>query len=132
MGRPTGVILNTDLEIFSWNCRSIKNKETEFKKHTENYDIIAIQETWLKYKHNFNFESFETIRKDRTGRRAGGLMFLIKDSIQFVEKTLQTYQNGQIEIQAIKLKTNEGPIDIVNLYNPVTILSKREFCHYLN
>ena len=121
-----------DLKILQWNCYSIRKKITEFKKHTENYDIIALQETWLSRNDNIRYEPFEIIRKDRIGRPGGGIMLLIKNTVQFISKVMQPFPEGQFEIQAVTVKTDAGFIDIMNIYNPRTILSKIEFCHYLN
>ena len=124
-----------DLNIFSWNGRSIRNKETELKLHVYTkklYDVIALQETWLKPKNKIHFESYETIREDRLGRNGGGVMFLIKEGVQYWEKPLQKFQDGHLQTLAITVKTNEGDIDILNVYNPVTFLVKTEFRHYLS
>ena len=49
MAAPAAVI-----KIMQWNSRSIRNKFTEFKANLDlyKYDIVAVQESWLKNKHN--------------------------------------------------------------------------------
>ena len=100
------VINKTDIEIFQWNSRSIVNKESELKKEIrrQKYEIFAIQETWLKEKDNFKFKPYVVLRSDRINRQGGGVMFLVKDTIQFHKKNLILYQNRPCKVQAIQVK----------------------------
>ena len=125
------------IKILQWNSRSIRNKMVEFSACLDlnRFDIVAVQESWLKPKHNTPYIcSYDTIRKDRpnVNRKAGGLLIFIKNNLHYIEKPIQEYPNGSLEIQGITLITKEGNIDLMNFYNPFTILSKIEFCHYLN
>ena len=131
---PQALVNKSDLEILQWNSRSVKNKEAELKKDLKKnkYDIVAIQETWLKEKSKISFDSYEIIRNDRKNRQAGGVMFLIKNTLQIQTKNLTLYQNGHCEVQVIQIKLSNGVIDILNIYNPRQILSKNEFNFYLD
>ena len=125
------------MKIMQWNSRSIRNKIVEFTANLDlnKYDIVAIQESWLKPIHNTpHVINYDTLRKDRiiNNRKAGGLLLFIKNTMHYLEKNVQAYPNGNLEIQIVTIKTNEGNIDIMNYYNPFTILSKTEFYHYLN
>ena len=120
------VPLGDVLKVMQWNSRSLRNKIVEFKANVEqyNYDIIAIQESWLKPRNNTPYiNTYDTIRKDRNNndRKAGGLLLFIKNTIHYIEKNVQEYPNGNLEIQIVTIKTNEGSIDIMNYYNPYTV-----------
>ena len=125
------------MKIMQWNSRSIRNKMVEFTANLDKnkYDIVAVQESWLKPKHNSPYVcSYDTLRKDRPdiNRKAGGLLLFVKNTLHYIEKQIQVFPNGELEVQVVTIKTNEGNIDVMNFYNPLTILSKTEFCQYLN
>ena len=69
------------------NCRSIVEKRTELKYFTDQTkpDIIVGTESWLNDNH-YNSEIFDTeqysiFRKDRKGKRGGGVFLAIKHSL---------------------------------------------------
>ena len=125
-----------DLNLLQWNCRSLKKNLSEFKTMITNnnkiYDIIALQETWRKPKQDTpNFGPYDVIRDDRIDRAGGGIMLLIRNTIQYLKKPLILYPQGKLQVHAISIKTDSGFLDVLNVYNPRQILSKREFNHYL-
>jgi len=78
---------NCGLNIFQWNCTGLFAHLNEFKQHLAQnpYDVICLQETFLKPGKNFTLPGFTVIRKDRETSRKGGLITLIKDSLNFTE-----------------------------------------------
>ena len=65
------------------NVRSIRNKIDEFQAllSMDSFDVIALTETWLDA--NFEdkelgLEGYNIFRKDRQGKRGGGVLMAIK------------------------------------------------------
>ena len=76
------------------------------------YDVICLQETFLKCTKNFSLTGYNLVRKDREGMNKGGLVTLIKDSINYTEiKGLDG-----IECILTKIRTDNSYITVVNLY----------------
>ena len=60
-------------------------------------------------------------------------MLLIRDHLQYEEKTLTEYNgNKSLEVQVITVKMQNSTMDVVNIYNPKTTLNEREFQHYMS
>ena len=79
------------LNIFSTNARSLNNKmeELEDKVDGEEYDIVAVSETWFKEESNWRtgLEGYKVYRCDRKERRGGGgVAIWVKDSIASRER----------------------------------------------
>ena len=76
-----------DLKLLQWNAQNIKSHLAYFMKYmsslTNTPDIICIQETHLKPKHNFSLPGYVPVRKDRTFAEKGGLLTLVKSSISY-------------------------------------------------
>ena len=105
---------NCGLNIFQWNCNGLFAHLNEFKQHLARnpYDVICLQETFLKFGKNFTLPGFAVIRKDRENSRKGGLVTLIKDSLNFTEINIQS----AIECISVKIKTDTSYITVVNVY----------------
>ena len=57
-------------------------------------------------------------------------MTLIRKNIKYVEKDIRTFPNGKLEVLVITIMGEIENVDIMNIYNPKTTLSEREFLHY--
>ena len=72
------------LNIFYINARSLKNKmeELEAKVDKEEYNIVAVSETWFKEESNWRtrLESYKVYRCDRKEGIGGGGVIWVKDS----------------------------------------------------
>ena len=116
--------IKSDLKIFQWNARSIKNKITDLKSISEKYDIILISETWLNQEKNVTLPNFNLVRKDRQLKSQhaddrGGVCIFIKKNLTFSEKSEIFNFTKEIEIVAItiKMESNED-ILICSIYRP--------------
>ena len=107
---------NCGLNIFQWNCNGLLAHQNEFKQHlAENfYDVICLQETFLKPTKNFRLSGYSVVRKDRIGMGKGGLVTLVKDSINYTEIS----SRDGIECILVKIKSGNSYITIANLYIP--------------
>ena len=122
-----------NLKIVQWNCLCMTVARVEllkiFLKH-ENPDIMAINEVKLNdVTGNFRlrFDNYITLYKSRANSsRGGGVCFLIKDYLDFIQ--LDLLKNLNLELITIKLKIDKNEILFVNYYNPPnTCISKDAF-----
>ena len=69
------------LNILFWNCQSIRTKckEPELCIEENDFDIIALNETFLNKKHNFKTPGYDTIRNDRSTGLS--VAFLVKHGL---------------------------------------------------
>lgn len=102
------------MKILQWNCRGIRNKIIDLRNMTQDYEIIALQETWLD-DGNFNIE-----RNDRQATHQGGGTLLAINKTIIYDKINEDFSMfNQFEIQTIKIKTKpNNNLFITNLYKP--------------
>lgn len=78
------------------------------------YNILCLQETFLKEKHKFTLAGFHIVRRDRTDRGGGGLVTLIRDTLNYTEIA----GPPGIECIVVKIKTVSNYLTIANVYLP--------------
>ena len=127
--------MDSNLNIVSWNCRSILSNLSLFKKflYSSKPHIVCLCETWLKSDKEPSFINYSTIWKHRLGfQRGGGLAFLIRNDVHYSQKFINVFNiNSKLEVQAIKLQIHSKlSIDILNLYNPCENISCNEYDFY--
>ena len=65
------------------NAHSMGNKQEELEAMTkqENYDVVAITETWWDVSHDWSMpiDGYKLFRRDRQGRRGSGVAPYVKD-----------------------------------------------------
>ena len=69
--------------IMFWNCQGIrsKHKELELYLKENNFDIVALNETFLTKKVDFKIQGYDTIKNDRSAGTRGGVAFLVKHGL---------------------------------------------------
>ena len=69
--------------ILFWNCQGIRPKRKELELYLKEnvIDIIALNETFLNKKLNFNISGYDTIRNDLSTDQRGGVAFLVKHGL---------------------------------------------------
>ena len=102
------------LNILFWNCQGIrpKRKELELYLKENEIDIVALNETFLNKKLNFQIIGYDTVRNDRSTGQKGGVAFLVKHGLVINKK----YRNSDFSI----ITSNEAlaiNIDISNNQN---------------
>ena len=121
------------LIVLLWNCRSIVSNSVEFNNFVYSYSphVICLCETFLKPGINYKLKGYKIFRRDRTGR-AGGLLILVKDSINSRElRNFREFRDGNLEAMAVQIEVNSHWCDICLLYNPGgTSVSQCEFDYY--
>ena len=73
------------LSILFWNCQGIrpKRKELELYIKENEFDIVALNETFLNKKLTFKIPGYDTIRNDRSTGQKGGVAFLVKHGLEY-------------------------------------------------
>ena len=69
--------------IMFWNCQGIRSKRKEVESHLKenNFDIVALNETFLAKKVDFKIQGYDTIKTDRPTGTRGGAAFLVKHGL---------------------------------------------------
>ena len=69
--------------IMPWNCQGIrpKSKELELYRKENNFDIVALNKTFVTKKIDFKIQGYDTIKNDRSTGARGGVAFLIKHGL---------------------------------------------------
>ena len=85
---------NTGRKCVCLNARSIMNKNSELNIVVADSDhrIICITESWTNKDGTdaeLGLEGYVMFRKDRTGRRGGGVLLYVKDTIPVYEVQLR-------------------------------------------
>ena len=88
MRSPT---VRDSLRVILLNARSIRNKFLEFRAliATENPDLVAVTESWLRtssrdFEGEFAIPSYQMFHRDRNDRNGGGVLLYVKDSLNSV------------------------------------------------
>lgn len=124
-----------DIKILSWNCQGFKSNGPWLHKVLHNYDIIALQETWLLDTEQILLDQFDpnyySIHKSGMpktfltlrGRPYGGVGFLIRKSLQNHVKTVMQNDSRLI---SISFATESGEMLVTNVYFPVNSINNEE------
>lgn len=107
-------MIDNNLNIIFWNCRSIKNNYLELYDllSINNVDICFLTETWLTSNVNIPKFGYNCIRCDRSDRRGGGVAILVKQNIKNYKPIF--VKTNIIENVGITLKTADSKI--INLF----------------
>jgi len=110
-------LVSTGLSILQWNCCGLLAHHNELRQFLSSssvrYDIICLQETFLKPGKQFHLQGYSTARKDRLDSRGGGVVTLVRDTVNYVELDTSSID---LEMITIKVKTNNSYVYVVNLY----------------
>ena len=69
------------LNLMFWNCQGVrsKRKELELYLNENDFDIVALNETFLTKKINFKIQGYD--KNDRSTGVKGGVAFLVKHGL---------------------------------------------------
>ena len=111
------------LNILFWNCQDIRPKRKELELYiTENeFDIAALNETFVNKKLSFKIPGYDTIKNDRSTGQKGGVAFLVKHGLVINKE----YRNNDFSIiteneaLAINLDlSNNQNVTLATIYCP--------------
>ena len=117
--------INIESAVFKhiYCAHSMGNKQEEIKTVVQlrKYDLIAITETWWDKSHNWNtvIEGYRLFRRDRQGRRGGGVPLYVRKWIDCEELCLRNSHN-QVESLWVKIKdrSSKGRLVVGVCYRP--------------
>ncbi|KAK4810956.1 hypothetical protein QYF61_013364, partial [Mycteria americana] len=109
------------LKCLYTNARSMGNKQEELEAivHQENYDMVAITETWWGDSHNWSaaMDGYKRFRRDRRGRRGGGVALYVRECLDSLE-----LDDGDDRVDClwvrIRGKANKADIVVGVCYRP--------------
>ena len=111
------------MKAVSFNARSICNKLDEFKAvvYHENYDLIAITETWCDFKNRdsialFRINGYRFYYRDRIDRVGGGVIVYVKSIYSTTEIKINNIAG--IDIVGVAIDTGKIKLNIFNVYRP--------------
>ena len=95
------------LQCIYTNARSMGNKQEELEATVleGNYDVAAITETWWDDSHDWSVavDGYKLFRRDRRGRRGGGVALYVRKWIDCEELCLRN-SHDQVESLWLKIK----------------------------
>ena len=105
-----------------WNCQGIrsKHKELELYLKENNFDIVALNETFLTKKVDFKIQGYDTIKNDRSTGTRGGVAFLVKLGLVINKE----YRNIDFNI----ITDNEALVIDIDLCNNQNLILATIFC----
>ncbi|KAK4823680.1 hypothetical protein QYF61_005651 [Mycteria americana] len=102
------------LKCLYTNARSMGNKQKKLEAivHQENYDMVAITETWWDNSHNWSvaMDGYKLFRRDRRGRRGGGVALYIRESLDSLELN---DCDDRVECLWVRIRGKANKADIV-------------------
>jgi len=110
-------------------------KFAEISDFIQRFDIVCLQETWLRQSNKTSFKEYIVFRNDRNDlRMGGGSMIICKKSLNPLEHRINSASFLSYDISIISIldsKISHDRIYIISLYKPPNINFKinhwREF-----
>ena len=114
--------------IMFWNCQVIrlKCKELELYLKENNFDIVALNETFLTKKIDFKIQGYDTIENDRSTGARSGVAFLVKHGLVINKEYLDTDFNIITDNEALVIDidhSNNQNLILATIYCPMEILT---------
>ena len=91
-----------------WNCQGVRSKRKELELYLKenDFDIIALNETLLTKKINFQIHGYDTIKSDRSTGLGGGVAFLVKHGLVVNKEYRNTDFNIITDNEALVIDTD--------------------------
>jgi exonuclease III len=119
--------MGTQINVLQWNANGLSAHGPQLGHYLGSFrqlpDIICVQETKFKNKNKYRINGYTCERHDREpSDGGGGVATYIRQGINYevLNKTTSP------EILEIRIKTNEGTLDIINIYHPPPKKHKKE------
>ncbi|GAB0185452.1 hypothetical protein GRJ2_001010500 [Grus japonensis] len=108
--------LGAQLKCLYVNTRSVGNKQEELETcvSLQGYDLIGITETWWdsSYDWSVGMEGYRLFRKDRQGRRGGGIALYVSDQLECMELHLGMEEELTKSLW-VRIKGRAGAGDVI-------------------
>jgi len=106
------------ISVLQWNCNGIIKHQNELRNHlcrnSNKYDIICLQETFLKPDKKFNIPGYTAVRRDRVDGDKGGVLTLVKQNLNYT----QICSPDNLECIVLKIKLLSAYLTVANIYLP--------------
>ena len=111
------------LNIMFWNCQGIrpKRKKLELYLKENNFDIVALNETFLTQKVDFKIQGYDTIKNDCSAGFRGGVAFLVKHGLVVNKEYRNTDFNMITDNEALAIDidlSNNQNLILATIYCP--------------
>ena len=105
-----------------WNCQDVrpKRKELELYLKENNFDIVALNETFLTKKTDFKIQGYDTIKNDCSTGARGGVAFLVKHGLVINKE----YRDTDFNI----ITDNEALVIDIDLSNNQSLILATIYC----
>ena len=105
-----------------WNCQGVRSKRKELELYLKenDFDIVALNETFLTKKTNFKIHGYDAIKNDRSTGVRSGVAFLVKHGL-VVNKE---YRNTDFNI----ITDNEALVIDIDLSNNQNLILATIYC----
>ena len=105
-----------------WNCQRARSKRKELELYLKEneFDIVALNETFLTKKTNFKIHGYDTIKSDRSTGHGGGVAFLVKHGLVVSKE----YRNTDFNI----ITDNEALVIDIDLSNNQNLILATIYC----
>jgi len=107
---------HNNITLFQWNCHGILNKRDSLAQIGNQFDILAISETWLSPDKIFLLNNYHILRKDGPSNKSGGVLLAIKNSISFTKLDPIFSLDGILEAVGAKISSPQHDIYILFIY----------------
>ena len=106
-----------------WNCQGIrsKHKELELYLKENNFDIVALNKTFLTKKVDFKVQCYDTIKNDRSTGTRGRVAFLVKHGLVIKKEYFNIDFNIITDNEALVVDTdlcNNQNLILATIYCP--------------
>ena len=108
--------------IMFWNCQGIRSKDNELELYLKenNFEIVALNETFLTKKIDFKIQGYDTIKNDCSTGTRGGVAFLVKRGLVINKE----YRNIDFNI----ITDNEALVIDIDLCNNQNLILATIYC----
>ena len=108
--------------VVFWGCWGIrsKHKELELYLKENNFDIVALNETFLTKKVDFKIQGYDTVKNDRSTGTRGGVAFLVKHGLVINKE----YRNIDFNI----ITDNEALVIDIDLCSNQNLILAAVYC----
>ena len=126
------MMTDDNFRLISWNCHSLYNKLSQFKAnlYLTHPHVVCLNETWLNPSKEPTFINYRPFFHHRDSSTGGGLLTLVRNDITVVQKVLDAFPKGKLNIQCVTVFLTSCQIDVINSCNPDQNLFSEEFIFY--
>ena len=127
-------MITPKIVIFNyWNVRSFQQRRLDIEKKLCELDILVCVEIWLKHDFDVQFPGFLTVRKDRVASRGGGIIFLIRKSLAYIEIDNLESPCDSVELCGIHINNVNPSFDLIACYQtPGLVLKQTDWNTIIN